>query len=290
MGDCLGEWDGAGAVIKRKLRQEQLRNPRRRLQSAADVVSFLTETMTARQDQGSSRNRAPISRKFWLIQEDDVPRRKRWDCNPIPGSSRLHSVMSVSAADPTQLMVRDLSCYCASCIMTDWSECENKAHVLPWRLVKLKPRNTVDVRLHMSQYEDEGMSEYGGDGDELADILEIGDNFAVPAEAGNDENVTFYILQCQKPKFLVRERFKCPWGGWIDEGEYVVAGTYYQKWGLSSDSFVYLSESRTAHVPSNLVVRIKFVMEPKSYRVKADDPVYRLGDADREIIEELCKI
>jgi hypothetical protein len=69
-----------------------------------------------------------------------------------------------------------------------------------------------------------------------------------------------------------------------------VAGTYYQKWGLSSDSFVYLSESRTAHIPSNLVVRVKFAMEPKSYRVKGDDPVYRLGDVDREIIEELCKI
>jgi hypothetical protein len=38
------------------------------------------------------------------------------------------------------------------------------------------------------------------------------------------------------------------------------------------------------------VVRVKFVMEPKSYRLKADDPVYRLGDANRKIIEELCKI
>jgi hypothetical protein len=69
-----------------------------------------------------------------------------------------------------------------------------------------------------------------------------------------------------------------------------VAGMYYQKWGLSSDSFVYLSESRTAHIPSNLVVRVKFAMEPKSYRVKSDDPVYSLGDADREIIEQLCRI
>lgn len=75
------------------------------------------------------------------------------------------------------------------------------------------------------------MFEYGGDGDELADVLEIGDNFAIPAEAENNENVLFYILYCQKRKFLVRERFKCPWGGWIEAGEYVVVGTYYQKWG-----------------------------------------------------------
>jgi hypothetical protein len=50
---------------------------------------------------------------------------------------------------------------------------------------------------------------------------------------------------------------------------------------------VYLSESRTTYIPSNLVVRIKFVMEPKSYRMKADDLVYRLGDADKAIIEEI---
>jgi hypothetical protein len=52
----------------------------------------------------------------------------------------------------------------------------------------------ADVRLHMSQYKDEGMSEYGGDGDELADVLEIGENFVVRAEVGNEENVTYYIL------------------------------------------------------------------------------------------------
>jgi hypothetical protein len=36
-----GEWDGAGAVVKSKLHQEQLRNTDRRLQNSTDVVNFL---------------------------------------------------------------------------------------------------------------------------------------------------------------------------------------------------------------------------------------------------------
>lgn len=44
-GHGKGEWDGAGAVVKRALRTEQLLNPQRRLQNAADCVDFLESSM-----------------------------------------------------------------------------------------------------------------------------------------------------------------------------------------------------------------------------------------------------
>lgn len=44
-GHGKGEWDGAGAVVKRALRNEQLLNPHRRLQNAEDCVQFLDATM-----------------------------------------------------------------------------------------------------------------------------------------------------------------------------------------------------------------------------------------------------
>lgn len=44
-GHGKGEWDGAGAVVKRALRNEQLLNPHRRLQNAADCILFLDATM-----------------------------------------------------------------------------------------------------------------------------------------------------------------------------------------------------------------------------------------------------
>lgn len=44
-GHGKGEWDGAGAVVKRALRSEQLTNPQRKLQNALDCVTFLDATM-----------------------------------------------------------------------------------------------------------------------------------------------------------------------------------------------------------------------------------------------------
>ena len=38
--------------------------------------------------------------------------------------------------------------------------------------------------------------ESGGDGEELLDLLNIGDNFVVLAEGDNSKGVNFYILQC----------------------------------------------------------------------------------------------
>lgn len=65
--------------------------------------------------------------------------------------------------------------------------------------------------------------EYGGVGEELGNLLQVGENFAVPAPDENDEGVEFYILQCQKPKFLVEVAFVCPWGGDFRRGDYAIA-------------------------------------------------------------------
>ena len=43
-----GEWDGAGAVAKRALRVEQIRNPNRPLQNAEHVVQFLKDNYSER--------------------------------------------------------------------------------------------------------------------------------------------------------------------------------------------------------------------------------------------------
>ena len=44
-GHGKGKWDGARAIIKKALRFEQLLNPHRRLQNAADCVLFLDGTL-----------------------------------------------------------------------------------------------------------------------------------------------------------------------------------------------------------------------------------------------------
>jgi hypothetical protein len=76
-------------------------------------------------------------------------------------------------------------------------------------------------------------------GKALSNLLQARDNFAVLTIEGNDEGIYFYVLQCQQAKFMVRESFQCVWGSHFDIGDYVVARTYYQKWGRSNQTYVF---------------------------------------------------
>ncbi len=106
--------------------------------------------------------------------------------------------------------------------------------------------------------------------------VQIGDNFEVRAIEGNVEGVDFYVLQCQRPKFMVCEPFACVWGCEFEMGNYVVARTYYQKWGKGNQSYVYLINSNIAYVDAHLVKAIKFPMTLQDHHVKGDDSIYKL--------------
>lgn len=291
IGHGKGEWDGAGAVVKRALRTEQLHNPSRKLQDAKDVVEFLQESMSGLVQSSLQSKRTVSYRHFYNIKPDDVDRTHVHGCDTIPGSRNLHSIHAVSPADPTLLMVRELSCYCAPCIDSDWQSCENASYVKSWRVVKLAPTNVSFVRDQMllgpgggGNPSDEEPWDYESDDESLGGLVNIGDNFVVPAIQGNEEGVEFYILQCQKERQLVRENFKCVWGGEFERGQYVLAGTYYQKWGNSEKSFVYLRNSQLAYIDADLVLACKFNMLPALHRVKGDDPVYQLTNESIQVI------
>ena len=64
---------------------------------------------------------------------------------------------------------------------------------------------------HMAHEGDGQDSQYGEDGASLADLLEIGDNFAVPAQLGNLEGVQFYLLKYVHLKYIVSSQFTCKW-------------------------------------------------------------------------------
>ena len=286
-GHGKGEWDGAGAVVKRALRTEQLHNPWRQLQDAADAVDFLKEKMEGLVESSVAGNRIVSYRYFHLIKPDDVDRQHLHGCETISGSRKLHSIQGVSISDPTLLMVRQLSCFCSPCMDGDWAACEKSGHVQDWRVIKLVPSDVSFVREQMisRQFEVEGEEPWDYATEEtLGDLVNVGDNFAVPAIEGNDEGVDFYILQCQRKKQIVREKFTCVWGGQFEVGEYVIAGTYYQKWGKSQNSYVYLRDSRVAYLNATLVIACRFQMVPAAHRVKGDEPVYQLQSETIDVI------
>jgi hypothetical protein len=189
------------------------------------VVSFLQESLSVRVPSSYKKEKSDIRRKFWHIE--GVDRSNSHNCSTIPGSRQLHSIFAFSAADPTKLMVRELSCFCAWCMCEDWENCDSQGHVRAWDLLKLRPSNTQLVCDIMDEHDNEDDWEFGGDGEAVGDMLNIGDNFAMPAEEDNDKGVDFYILQCQCPKFVVREAFECIRGGKFEVGNSVVASIYY---------------------------------------------------------------
>jgi hypothetical protein len=113
---CIDEWDGTGAVVKTRLRNEQLKNPKRYSQDANDVAEFLNETLSMRVIMSSRRlGREEIRQYFHNVPKEYIPRDEPWNCDTVQGSRSLHSISSILAIDPTMLMVRDLSCYCGNC-------------------------------------------------------------------------------------------------------------------------------------------------------------------------------
>ena len=136
-----GEWDGAGAVVKRALRMEQIRNPERQLQNALQCVDFLKQGFSSRAPSSyAGSTTRDIQRTFWHVGEHDINRESSMACHTIAGSRSFHSIMGNSATNNTSLLVRELSCYCAPCIERDWENCEQLEHVKRWRAVQLQPK------------------------------------------------------------------------------------------------------------------------------------------------------
>lgn len=109
----------------------------------------------------------------------------------------------------------------------------------------------------------------------------------IPAPEGNDEGVEFYVLQCEKPKFEVLEDFQCPWGEIFEKGDFAVVGTYYQKYGRGSNTFVLLDKSRKAHVKAGHIRAVKFPMILAPHILRGGSAVYKMNLETMEMIQQV---
>lgn len=275
-------------MAKRALRTHQIQHPEDELANAEQCVDFLKSKFSHRVVGSSDvSSEVPISRIFWHIGLGEVDRVNEWKCKTIPGSRQLHSVFGCSLTDPTLLLVRDLSCYCAPCINQDWGSCEQKTHVADWRVVRLRPSNVAAVEEQIESNDDLETWLPGGVDDCNSSLVQVGDNFAIPAPEGNNEGVEFYVLQCEKAKFQVAEDFQCPWGEVFQKGDFAVVGTYYQKYGRGSNTYVLLDKSLRAHVHARHIGAVKFPMILAPHTVRGDSAVYKMTAETLEMIQQV---
>lgn len=113
-------------------------------------------------------------------------------------------------------------------------------------------------------------------GDELAGILEIGDNLVVNAEDGNPKGMVFYLILCTKAFHKVEEAFTDNGGTNFDVVDDVVTCLYYHKWGYIDSSYVLLKDSHVVYVYSHLVRVMELLMPHRNHWVSGNDVVYEL--------------
>ena len=81
--------------------------------------------------------------------------------------------------------------------------CVSTSHVPPWKLVTLQPCAADDAECDVEVRTDVWGNP--GDSNELASMLDVGDNFAVKADSADEEGASFYIVQCFKRLHVVNK-------------------------------------------------------------------------------------
>ena len=218
-GHGKGEVDGAGALLKREVRKEQLKPHGRSIQNAEQMVSFLREE-SSRHHSGPPSARKQTNKFFWEIKEGAIFRGSDMQCKTVRCSRQQHQVRSVSRKDPTLIQFRPLSCFCWACFEYDSTfACHQKAHVGPWTLRRLKPQCSSQVRL---LYDSDEEVEAGSGREWIAEDVSIGNNVAVRANSVDDE--TFWIMLVDKGIHEVQNEFTDPSGSFFVLGDQVLRG------------------------------------------------------------------
>lgn len=155
-------------------------------------------------------------------------------------------------------------------------------------MVRLRPFDAAVVQAQIEENEDPSDWPHGGLEHDHGNLCQIGDNFMIPADEGNEEGVEWFILQCTKAKYRVEEDFVCAWGTSFKKGDYAIAeaiaGSYYQKYGRGRNTYVLLNKSVVAHVEAHLVRACKFPMVLAPHTVSGNEAVYKLTSEGEAII------
>jgi hypothetical protein len=75
--------------------------------------------------------------------------------------------------------------------------CPNCAHVNSWQLVTLEPCSNIDLLVE-TEDDDSNWEATSVNNNQLAFELQVGDNFVVGVDLGNEEKLLFWVFKCVK--------------------------------------------------------------------------------------------
>lgn len=116
-----------------------------------------------------------VRRHHWEIKVGEVNRRRAWDCAPIPGSRSLHCFVGPKEDRPTLLRVRELCCFCPSCVDEDESvPCPSAEWAGQWTVEEIHPKVPSDVSENIQNMgTGTGINDWEDDELDLADCIQV---------------------------------------------------------------------------------------------------------------------
>jgi hypothetical protein len=216
--------------------------------------------------------RQHIQKHFWEIEVGAIDQTKLLNCATVASSRGMHQVCSLTNKDPTLIQFRQLSySYLASTSRTPAFECEQTEHVPPWRLHRLQPQNTREVREMMYDSEEEFHSESRFE--QICEDVQVGENVAVPTDLAHEP---FWIVLCDRAIHIVQESFTDAWDNSFVVGDVVIRGYYYECMQEGSRSYFLSTNKPQAYLFAHLVLASKFSMPPTQHVVKGSHVIYEL--------------
>ncbi|KAL3676317.1 hypothetical protein R1sor_026265 [Riccia sorocarpa] len=118
-------------------------------------------------------------------------------------------------------------------------KCQNKAYTGKWKLENVHPLKPSDVQAAYAEELGLGLGQ-AGDWREgsIADLVEVGNFFAVEAETPNEYNVDFWIMQCKKPLYQLEEDHTDDYGNIVYAEDFALKAIWYQQWGRRKTCFI----------------------------------------------------
>lgn len=202
----------------------------------------------------------------------------------------MHSVQSVGPANNVLLQVCNYSCFCEVCVRTTDGVCQSIGQVGPWRVVTLEPTQAVDAVQEDEDLEQDWLVD--PDCNDLAMQLEVGDHFAILADAEHPQSqgAEFFVLICTKKLHVVEEGCAANgWGGTVERSDEVVEGLYYHQRGAKQNSYILLDGPGPTRILSHLVCAIEFSMKLQKHRQKGGTVVYKLSNEALAKIEAVLR-
>ena len=119
-----GPQDSAGANLKSKADMAVIQR-QHIIQNASDLYNFANDNLQL------PLAGASLSRRVFFYVENSDRNRPHRQFKEIKGNRAIHSILACGQG--RHLEIRDLSCYCEQCLIGDYDQCVNTAHVNAWQ-------------------------------------------------------------------------------------------------------------------------------------------------------------